>query len=133
MKTFSVSFLNAIAVLAVSLSGGNASDLSADDKTFLDGYEKVRVALAADDLSAAKTAAGELGEQGAALASSDTIKAARAEFTNLSERAIELGRGQEGYYVANCPMLKKDWLQTSTAISNPYAGKSMLECGVIRK
>ncbi len=133
MKTFSVSFLNAIAVLAVSLSGGNASDLSADDKTFLDGYEKVRAALAADDLSAAKTAAGELGEQGAALASSDTIKAARAEFTNLSERAIELGRGQEGYYVANCPMLKKDWLQTSTAISNPYAGKSMLECGVIRK
>ncbi|CAN5439011.1 hypothetical protein BH18VER1_BH18VER1_05140 [soil metagenome] len=133
MKTLRRTFVNVIVALAFSVSAGKASDLSAEDKTFLDRYEKVRAALAADDLSTAKTAAGELGEQGAAVAKSDTIKAARSEFTKLSERAIELGRGKEGYYVANCPMLKKDWLQTSTKISNPYAGKSMLECGVIRK
>ncbi len=122
-----------IALLAMSTSLSYAADLSSHDKQFLDGYEKVRSALAADDLNGAKQAAAALGEQGAALSSSDKLTAARTEFEKLSSRAIELGRGQDGYYVANCPMLKKDWLQTSTKISNPYAGKSMPECGVIKK
>ena len=123
--------LIAVAFLAISIAT-QAADLTAEDKQFLSGYEKVRAALAADDLSAAKSAATALGEEGAALAKSDDIKAARAAFTKLSERAIELGRGQSGYHVANCPMLKKDWLQTSTEISNPYDPK-MPKCGVIRK
>jgi len=121
------------ALLAISIRLGYAADFSSQDKQFLDGYEKVRAALAADDLNGAKQAAPGLGKQGAALSSSDKLTAARTEFEKLSSRAIELGRGQDGYYVANCPMLKKDWLQTSTKISNPYAGKSMPECGVIKK
>jgi len=110
-----------------------AADLSPEDKQFLAGYEKVRSALAGDNLDTAKQAAGELGDIGSAMAKSEKIAAARAEFTKMSERAIQLGRGQSGYYVVNCPMLKKDWLQSSTRISNPYAGKSMPECGVIQK
>lgn len=125
--------LTIIATLVLSLTVSHAADLSADEKQFLDGYEKVRSALAADDVEGAKKAAVELGEQGAALSSSDKLSTVRSEFEKLSSRAIELGRGQDGYYVVNCPMLKKDWLQTSTKISNPYAGKSMPDCGVIKK
>jgi hypothetical protein len=123
--------LIAAALLAMPIAT-QAAELSTEDTQFLAGYEKVRAALAADDAEAARSAAGELGEEGAAVAKSENIKAARAEFAKLSERAIQLGRGQSGYYVANCPMLKKDWLQTSTKISNPYDPK-MPECGVIRK
>ena len=134
MKNLRLTILTIISALVLPLATSDAADLSAEDKNFLGGYEKVRAALAADDLTAAKEAAGELGEPGAALAKSEKIEAARSEFGKLSERAIELGRGQSGYYVANCPMIKNaNWLQTSTKISNPYAGKSMLECGVIKK
>ena len=131
MKTIFRTLL-ALALLVLPLAA-YAADLSAEDKEFLAGYEKVRAALAADDVDGAKKAAAELGDAGAAVAKSEDIKAARSEFTAMSERAIELGRGQSGYYVANCPMLKKDWLQTSTDISNPYAGSSMPKCGVIKK
>ncbi len=125
LLTFSALFLNFIPI--------RAAELTSEDKQFLTGYEKVRSALAADDLNSAKMGSSELGEAGATLAKSEKIEAARAEFTKLSERAIQLGRGQSGYYVVNCPMLKKDWLQISTKISNPYAGKSMPDCGVIKK
>jgi hypothetical protein len=123
--------LFALALLALPLAA-YAGELSSEDKQFLASYEKVRAALAADDLEGAKKAADDLGDEGAAVAKSEDIKAARSAFTAMSERAIELGRGQSGYYVANCPMLKKDWLQTSTKISNPY-DPGMPECGVIRK
>jgi hypothetical protein len=133
MKLLHLTRFATIGLLAMSASLSYASDLSSEDKQFLVGYEKVRSALAADDLDGAKQAAAELGAQGAALSSSDKLSAVRSEFEKLSSRAIELGRGQDGYYVVNCPMLKKDWLQTSTKISNPYAGKSMPDCGVIKK
>ena len=110
-----------------------AAELTDNDKQFLGNYEKVRTALAADDLDATKKAADQLGDQGAAIAKSDTIAAARKEFEKLSERALGMTKDQEGYYHAYCPMLKKDWVQTSKDISNPYAGKSMPTCGVIKR
>ena len=110
-----------------------SAHLSVDDQRFLTGYEKVRSALAADNLEGAKQAAGELGEAGSTLARSEKIAAARTELAKLSERAIGLGRGRDGYYVVNCPMLQKEWLQPAGKISNPYAGHSMPECGMIRK
>jgi hypothetical protein len=124
--------LLALAFLTLPLAV-SAADLTSEDKEFLAGYEKVRAALAADDLDGAKKAATELGENGASVAKSADIKAARSEFTAMSERAIQLGRGQSGYYVANCPMLKKDWLQTSTEISNPYAAARCRNAAWIRK
>lgn len=111
----------------------HAAELNDADRAFLASYEKVRAALAADDLSRTKAAAGEMHEDGAAIARADKIATARAEFAKLSDRAIELANGQSGYYVVNCPMLKKDWVQTSKEISNPYAGKEMLTCGVVKK
>lgn len=110
-----------------------AADLSETDKQFLAGYEKIRAALVADDLGAAKAAAAEIGDKGASVARSESIAAARKEFAPLSEEAVKLAKGQSGYYVAYCPMVKKSWVQTSEKISNPYAGGEMLTCGVIKK
>ena len=110
-----------------------AAPLSDADKQFLARYEKVRSALAADDLGAAKTAAGDLGDEGAQLAKSSSLKDARAVFEKLSDKAKQLAAGQSGYYVAHCPMLNKDWVQTSEKIANPYGGKDMMTCGEIKK
>jgi hypothetical protein len=110
-----------------------AADLSEADKQFLTRYEHVRAALAADNLAEAKKAATDVGEEGAAIAKADSIIIARNEFATLSERAIKLASGQTGYYVVNCPMLKKDWVQPTGEISNPYAGRSMPNCGMIKK
>ena len=124
-----------IALTTLLLCAGSisAAELSPEDKQFLDAYTKVGAALTSDNLAAAKEAAGALGEEGTALAKSDKIAAARAEHEKLSARAIQLGGGRDGYYVVNCPMLRKDWLQPAGKIANPFAGGSMPECGVIRK
>jgi hypothetical protein len=119
------------AVLGAALV--QAASLSDSDKQFLGRYENIRAALAADDLAAAKTAAVDFGEEGAPLAKSNSLKEARAAFERLSAKAKELAAGQSGYYVVNCPMLKKDWVQTSEKIANPYYGKEMLSCGEIKK
>ena len=119
--------------LALGAGLVQAASLSDKDKQFLAAYEKVRIALADDNLGGAKTAAGNLGDDGAPLAKSSSLKEARVAFEKLSDKAKQLVAGQQGYYVVNCPMLKKDWLQTSDKIANPYAGSSMLTCGVIRK
>ena len=124
-----------LVTLGVALGGAlmHAAPLSETDKQFLARYEKARSALAADDLGAAKTAAGELGDEAAELAKSSSLKEARAAFEKLSEKAKQLATGQAGYYVAHCPMLKKDWVQTSEKIANPYGGKEMVTCGEIKK
>jgi len=132
--------------------------LTGDQKAFLAQYEAVRAALAADDLGAAKNAAAAIAAEPktppgaplpaeqkerqarfaaavAELAAADSLRTARTAFPTLSKRAIHLAEGQEGYFVAHCPMVKGggDWVQTSTKISNPYFGKSMLTCGHIKE
>lgn len=110
-----------------------AADLSDQDKKFLATYEKAHVALTADNLDGAKAAAADLGNDGAELSKSSSLKDARAAFEKLSDKAKRLTAGQSGYYVVNCPMLKKDWVQTSTTIANPYGGKNMASCGTVKK
>ncbi|MDQ2919407.1 MAG: DUF3347 domain-containing protein [Verrucomicrobiota bacterium] len=110
-----------------------AADLSNEDKKFLAKYESVRAALALDNLEDAKKAAEALGEVGAGISKSDKIATARNEFAKLSEHAIKIASGQSGYYIVNCPMVQKDWVQPAGQISNPYAGQSMPTCGAIRK
>ena len=117
--------------LALNLAA--AASLSDNDRQFLAAYEKVRSALAADDLGGAKAAADNLGDAGADLAKSTSLKEARVAFEKLSDKAKQLVAGQSGYYVVNCPMLKKDWVQTSEKIGNPYYGKEMAGCGEIKK
>lgn len=121
-----------LALALVSFSA-RAATLSDQDKQFLAGYEKVRSALVADDLAAAKTAAKDLGEQDEGITKAASLKDARLAFEKLSARAQTFVEGDSGYHIFHCPMLKKDWVQTSTTAGNPYAGKSMPTCGEIRK
>ena len=127
-----VAAIFAIFLVGLSLTS-HAADLSAEDKEFLAKDEKVRAALATDNLENARKAAADLGEEGSAINKSDKIVTARAEFSKLSEHAIKLASGQKGYYVVNCPMVQKDWVQPAGQISNPYAGQSMPTCGAIKR
>lgn len=120
----------ALTALAASAEAANLTD---KDKQFLAGYEKVHTALAADDLSGAKSAAKDLGEEGSDIAKAGSLKDARTTFEKLSNRAKTLVAGQSSYHVFHCPMLNKDWVQTSTSTSNPYGGKDMATCGEMQK
>jgi hypothetical protein len=127
-------FLRLIALcIAITALLVNASPLSDTDRQFLARYEKVRSALVADDLGGVNIAAGDLGDEGAELAKSGSLKEARRAFEKLSEKAKQLAAGQSGYYVVHCPMLKKDWVQSNDKIANPYGGKDMVTCGEIKK
>jgi hypothetical protein len=119
--------------LALGAGFAQAASLSDDDKQFLGAYEKVRSALIADDLANAKVAASDLREDGVELAKSSSLKEARVAFEKLSDKAKKIAAGQSGYYVITCPMLKKDWVQNSDKIGNPYYGKEMASCGEIKK
>jgi hypothetical protein len=119
--------------VALGMGLAKAQSLSENDKQFLAAYEKVRSALAADDLGGAKASASDLRDDGVALAKGSSLKEARVAFEKLSEKAKKLAAGQSGYYIVNCPMLKKDWVQNSEKIANPYYGKEMASCGEIKK
>ena len=122
--------LMTILASAVALSAAESSE---SNKQFLTSYTQVHKALVEDDLAAAKTAAGALGQAGAPLAKSSSLKEARVAFEKLTVEAKTRSAGQSDYHVFHCPMLKKDWVQTSTTTANPYGGKEMVTCGEIQK
>lgn len=123
----------------------------------LSHYETLRAALAADDLKPVAGAAAQLAEvakvasekaSGSAKASLEgiaktslelknksEIDAARLTFGEVSKHLVGLVAAepelQRDRYVFECPMAKgyKKWVQTKTALENPYMGKKMLECG----
>jgi hypothetical protein len=132
IKTFQ-KLLAAVAVFALTFSAQAAVNLSDNEKQFLAGYEKIHDALVSDDLAATKTAANSLGKEGSEIANASSLKDARAGFEKLSSRAKALAAGQSGYHVVHCPMLNKDWVQTSTTVANPYGGKGMVTCGEVQK
>ena len=124
----------ASAVALVALANPlSAAPLTDQDKKFLATYDKVHHALVADDLAGARKAAAELGTAGDELAKSNSLDEARNAFSKLSDQAEKLATGQAGFYVVHCPMLKKDWVQTTDKIANPYGGKDMTTCGEIKK
>ena len=135
MKIEKIAFTLALSAFVLSLFTAPlyAAQLTDQNKQFLAAYEKVHHALVADDLAGAKKAASDLGSEGADLSASNSLADARAAFEKLTSKAKQLATGQPGYYVYHCPMLKKDWVQTSTTTANPYAGKEMLSCGEIQK
>jgi protein SCO1 len=65
------------------------------------------------------------------------LRAAREAFGALSDAVAAFVRGADGLVPAGinaayCPMARKSWLQRGTAIRNPYYGKAMIACGVIK-
>ncbi|MBI5396990.1 MAG: efflux RND transporter periplasmic adaptor subunit [Verrucomicrobia bacterium] len=111
----------------------------------LNYYVTIQSALAADSLNGVREAAesisklmpGPIGAQAAALATAQDIAAARERFKLLSASVIQLvdrENLQTGrYFEAHCDMAKAGWLQEGQKLRNPYFGKSMLDCGAIRK
>jgi hypothetical protein len=136
MKSITRGLFSLLPVSALALftlvNSSLAADLSPSDKQFLAGYEKIHVALVADDLASAKSAAASLGSAGADLGKSSSLDEARASFAKLSDSAEKLAAGQPGYYVLHCGMVNKDWVQTSPQPANPYAGKDMAACGEVK-
>ena len=116
------------------LSAVAAEPPNPDAEKFLVPYEQVLKALVDDNLDAAKGAAHTLpGNAGGDLESAKDLKAARAAFAALSQTAEKMATGVPGYHVFYCPMAKKDWVQQTTVVANPYEGKEMLTCGVEKK
>jgi Cu(I)/Ag(I) efflux system membrane fusion protein len=80
------------------------------------------------------TPAALIAKEAAALAEKD-LAAQRGGLKSLSERVIALVRSQPPaeltLYVAHCPMVEADWLQTGQTIANPYMGSSMPRCGTL--
>lgn len=108
-------------------------------------YTKVSAALVADDLaSARKSATGlktlaesakqtTLAKAASEVASADSLKSARAAFKDASKQLVGLVDGHSAIYVMTCPMAKADWVQTEQTVANPYMGKAMPKCGMIKK
>ncbi len=117
--------------------------LLAQDKLEGVSAELVKIRDAAKGLASAEDA--KIKEQGAAIAKSaaaepKTIKDARDAFKKLSTDVIGLvtiapqtADAAASLYEASCPMAKASWLQTSKVVTNPYFGKSMLDCGKIER
>ena len=122
-----------VALLATPLVG-HAAPLSGDDEKFMTLYEQIQKALVQDNLNAAKDAAHALpNSMGQGILNAPDLKDARDAFWNLSKTAEQKVSGQPDWHVFYCPMAKKDWVQHTTSVANPYEGKEMLTCGVEKK
>lgn len=137
---------------ACGQSGGAAQKGSLTDanRAVMSQYEEIRAALAADDLRDAKKASARLAdtlkpasptapasamlEPAQSIADAPALDKARQAFKKLSAEAVRVTSGVNGYYAINCPMTPEgDWVQTNQTIDNPYMGKIMHDCGVLKK
>lgn len=117
---------------------------TAEDCGLVKQYVPISEALAGDDLAKAREAAVAFAEQaeqeGApelvsaarSVAAAENLSAARAAFKSLSEGVITKAKGAKGVVVMTCPMAKGDWVQTDENVRNPYYGKMMLRCGMVK-
>lgn len=145
-----ISSLSAAGLLA--FTGLWISNASAEDKPhhheghkahMLEGYLAVADSLYKDDLEAAKNAAEEmvnhdeksmLAEPASEVADAKTIEEARKAFKQLSAKAVEMAKMDEGseLTVMKCPMVKGGggiWLSADKKVNNPYFGAMMPHCG----
>jgi protein SCO1 len=116
----------------------------------LGAYLRIQAALCDDSLAgvaasaveivaAAATAgpdAGAARDASAALAAATTLQDARSAFGALTVAIMAAAKTSNANLgadvrVAYCPMAKKYWLQTGTAVRNPFYGRSMADCGRI--
>jgi len=156
MKNIITSLLLALSFgLVATTASAHSKDLKPEFvDTLVPAYLDLQTSLAADDLSAAQSAAKALLEaasQGpefasltdpvAKIVSAATINAARQHFLNASNEMISLvdhvgTTTDQKLYVAHCPMAfggkGGDWLQGDRTVNNPYYGSMMLRCGTIK-
>lgn len=78
------------------------------------------------------TLLADLDKAAATLAGAQNLGGARAAFYAVSKPLVRWRTlAGAGPAVAYCSMEKKTWLQPTSEIGNPYAGKAMATCGEI--
>src|SRR6266511_1924378 len=149
----------ATALIALPLTGFAADEKKAENpalmepvKSVLDHYLSIQTELAKDSVKGldehanaiAKAVKGDdmkmlspdVAKQAEALAKARDLKAAREAFKPLGASLIKYladnKAGKGTYHEAYCPMVKASCLQTEKNITNPYMGKAMLACGVLK-
>lgn len=130
----------------------NESALMEPVKSVLDHYLKIQAELAKDSIKSVdehasaiskavkgdemKMLSPDVAKQADTLAVAKDLKSAREAFKPLSTSLIKYladnKAGKGVYHEAYCPMVKASWIQTEKDIQNPYMGKEMLTCGVLK-
>lgn len=128
-------------LLVLGISSGLLMSQSAPEDTPLiyQHYVHAQEALAADNFDMARNAIknlaeksdGELKKLSEAVSTATDIKSIREAFKSLSELLAEQ-EIPDGLMKVYCPMVKSFWLQKKGDVANPYLGKSMSSCGVIK-
>jgi len=155
MKLKSIALTLMAAVGALVNTAAHAADspaLMEPVKSVLDHYLMIQTELAKDSLKGvgeqasaiAKAVKGDdmkmlspaVAKQAETLAKAKDLKGAREAFKPLSASLVKYladnKAGKGTYHEAYCPMVKASWLQTGKDITNPYMGKAMLDCGVLK-
>ena len=148
--------LISVVVVGLFAWGLRPRTLTESERVALTEYEKVRAALADDDLAAAERSAGSLrtsfpqlpiSKQAGALEKCDSLESARHIFKEMSHEAVTLVRGVDGYFVGECPPGNQcpikcspcrmsefgPWVQISNDLQNPFMGKKNSRCGLLRR
>jgi len=147
--------LNALTLAIVALHATTATAAPKPEEHLVESYLAIQSALAADSIDGVRSAAGHVAhgagrlkakapaafervsKASKVLASAKDLAAARLAFKELSAATIDLNDrgllGKRDLVAVHCSMAGASWLQTGTAVRNPYYGKSMLACGEVRK
>jgi hypothetical protein len=149
-----LAFLTAAGLCSAPLvRAADGSALAAPVKTVLTNYLTIQAALAADSLTGVaqsadaivktvnadpgKRLSADVAQQAQDLSKAKDLAAARDAFKSLSDSLIKYLADNrvhsQAYDEVYCPMQNASWLQTDTDVKNPYLGKSMLECGIVKR
>jgi Cu(I)/Ag(I) efflux system membrane fusion protein len=92
-----------------------------------------KAGVPADQLEAAAGLLAEIRQGVEALASAESLTAARDAFYEISKPLVRYRAIADGDWpaVTYCPMARKSWLQPEGEIGNPYHGQGMPRCGEI--
>jgi|SRR6266850_982971 len=151
-KTTRLLIAAALSALPVAGLAGDETALMEPVKSVLDHYLIIQTELAKDSLKGLdeqanaiakavkademKMLPADVAKHAETLAKAKDLKAAREAFRPLSTSLVKYladnKAGKGTYHEAYCPMARASWLQTNEAITNPYMGKAMLICGVLR-
>jgi Cu(I)/Ag(I) efflux system membrane fusion protein len=150
--------INTIIIVAVSVlfsmaaRAADGATLSEPVKSVYGNYLKIESDLAKDSLAGvaenanaiAKTVRGDdakalptlVADQAESVAKAKDLTAAREAFKPLSKSLIKYladNKVPKGtYYEVYCPMARASWLQANKDVNNPYMGKDMASCGIVK-
>jgi|SRR6185312_1709240 len=121
-----------------ALASDNSKNANDAAKKFTDALKGVSAdQMNADQKQAWQKYGEKLRFDGEHISESKDIKHQREHFGSLSTNLYELLKSfknnDQALYRQYCPMEKKYWISESATIKNPYLGKEMPECGVVRE